>query len=173
MRRYLIILIATATVAVVVAAGWAYHVAHIPRLYEPGDGSASIAYPTTLKSYSFGTGPLCLNRPGVATVIKVEAQHPDGLRVTDFALAQFSSFGAGPLPLKQSGFGSDRRITGVCKDQHGKELAVRVTRNSLASAGLASLLVTYRSGGMTRTTQVRFGISLCAPSKVVAQGCAA
>ncbi|WP_432932739.1 hypothetical protein ACQPZZ_15770 [Microbispora sp. CA-135349] len=139
------------------------------------DGPAAIVMlPDTLahRPYSLGGWNMCLDRPGSATITKVEPIRP----YNDIVIQAFSSrphagpgLGNAEKPLTELGFPArSPAVTTVCdeNDPH-TELALQYGKTRDDSAGAEGVRITYTSAGRRHTVDFHLRVLLCAPDDPV------
>ena len=118
---------------------------------------------------SLGIAHLCLDGADDATVDDVTAD-PTGLTVLDFAVrpvptGREAALSSADVPLRDLGFGGDRRITGACDVGEAVELGVELTRGEFAPAYTAGFDVHWTAGDRSGVLRVPVQVALCTPQE--------
>ena len=145
----------------------AHRSANQVHLSAPGVAPFGASLPSTKagQTWTFGTIPICLDRPGRAQVDSVTVVNArGGLRVTDFSTRPLSPtmLGAEPRRLAVLDFRGTRTVTMACaSDPPGAELAVEFHKDQAVTARGDGLLVSWHSHDASGEFSIPFYVVLC------------
>ena len=133
---------------------------------------------------SLGSTEVCRKGGSDLSVVSVGADGARGLRLDAFSFRPDPSthkqaqLGAEPRALSALGFPGTSPpflITGECPSQVGGpglwELAVQVSRTSLATGTAQSFTITFTSAGRRQTLRIPLAVTLCAPDDLATAEC--
>lgn len=142
---------------------------------EKGDkfGIAAIYNPGRLST--FGSIPLCLTKPGAATIISVVPRGGGGgLNITAFAVrpgTAGSGFGAGHRSLQAEGFPTTAIVSTICGSVSADELGLTVQRTGDGNGQYTSLRVNYQVAGKHLSAVIPMGLKICGPDGRTTETC--
>ena len=116
---------------------------------------------------TLGAIVLCVEGAETGEVLAVRPLDGSGIDITAFTLRpqdEWEMYGGDRVSLTQTGIETGvTRVAAPCGGDLGTELIVEVRRTSGEAASTSGLVIDYQVGNRSGSTQIDYGVMLCAP----------